>query len=114
MSYYNDDVYHQPEKFDLALLVETDDQNASYSFHMVVVWAHRTTGKLYWAEDSGCFCPSPFEGFNNIESVTPLNPQTYGTWIQAMRNSGASLDARNRAITKVASYQMKQVRSYGS
>lgn len=32
-----------------------------YEFYELGVWKHKPDGELYWATDSGCSCPSPFE-----------------------------------------------------
>jgi hypothetical protein len=33
----------------------------SYSFDLTGVWKDAATGRLYWVDDSGCSCPSPYE-----------------------------------------------------
>jgi hypothetical protein len=42
---------------------------------MLVLWRHLDTGKLFWATDSGCSCPTPFEGyyFTSVDK-TDLHP----------------------------------------
>lgn len=34
---------------------------ADYNFDLTRVYRHTETGELFYAEDSGCSCPSPFE-----------------------------------------------------
>lgn len=67
-----DNVYDQPEKYGLIILAEIGDEAASYDFDDVVVWREDATGKLYWANDSGCSCPSPFENYGSVEDLTEL------------------------------------------
>ena len=72
MGYYTADPYNEPEKFGLTFVAEVDDKDASYSFNKMVVWRRDSDGKLFWAADSGCSCPSPFEGYNAVEDLSPL------------------------------------------
>ncbi len=65
-------IYYNPEKFGLKIVEETNKPDLSYEFDMVVAWEDVTTGKQYWAQDSGCSCPSPFEQFDSIESLDPM------------------------------------------
>lgn len=63
-------VYSSPEDFGLEEVTEVDWYDDSYGFDLTVVWRHKETGQLYWASDSGCSCPSPFEGYNGIEDLS--------------------------------------------
>lgn len=40
-----------------------------YSFDTTCVWKD-AEGTLYWASDSGCSCPSPFEDFTDLSQLT--------------------------------------------
>lgn len=42
-------------------LAEVQWGEADYSFDLTRVYRHTETGELFYAEDSGCSCPSPFE-----------------------------------------------------
>ena len=37
---------------------------------MTAVWRDPATGQLYFADDSGCSCPSPFEEFYTRDQLT--------------------------------------------
>ena len=65
-------VYYSPEKFGLEILGELDFGGA-WEFDKYVVWWHEETQKAYWGHDSGCSCPSPFEGFNSLEDLTEFS-----------------------------------------
>lgn len=71
---YHDNVYVSPEKFGLTPVAELDDPDASWSYDQVVVWEN-SEGKRYWAADSGCSCPIPFEDYKSIADLNPL-PET--------------------------------------
>ena len=73
MGYDVPDVYYQPEKFGLRIVGELNDPEACYSFDDFVLWKHEETGKFYWAVDSGCSCPTPFEHFTSIDKLTPVD-----------------------------------------
>lgn len=63
------DVYCNPEEFGLTTVGQIDwDDRDDYGFSMTVVWKDKD-GKLYWAFDSGCSCPSPFEDFHDINQL---------------------------------------------
>lgn len=68
MGYNTADPYYNPEKFGLEI-VFCADEGASYEFDMFVVWKD-TNGEFYYATDSGCSCPSPFEWATGLESLT--------------------------------------------
>lgn len=72
MGWNTDDLYNQPEKFGLTPIDELNDPNASWSFDYFVVWKHDETGKIYYAQDSGCSCPSPFEDYTSLSDATEV------------------------------------------
>lgn len=61
---------------ELETIVELNDPNASYDFDTFVVWRHKKTGELYYGQDSGCSCPSPFERISGIEELSRLGDLT--------------------------------------
>jgi hypothetical protein len=71
MPYGRTDVYCDAEKFGLTQVDEIDLSDGCYQFDLVVVWKHED-GKHYWANDSGCSCPSPFELYTTLDQLTPL------------------------------------------
>jgi hypothetical protein len=54
--------YSSPEKFGLRTIGEAEFSDGCYQFDTTVVWQDIETGAFYYADDSGCSCPSPFEG----------------------------------------------------
>lgn len=67
-------VYYDPEYFGLEIFEEINDDHESYSFDDFVIWKRKEDGKLFYASDSGCSCPSPFEdiGLQDLTPVTSL------------------------------------------
>lgn len=76
-------VYYHPESVGLYIVMENDIAG-SYEFDMCVLWKHLATGRLFYAFDSGCSCPSPFENefFENENGVirTSLQEVTARNW----------------------------------
>jgi len=64
-------LYYSPGEADLEIFETFDDPEAGYGFNMFVVWKHKD-GRLFYATDSGCSCPSPFEYYNKIEDLTAI------------------------------------------
>ena len=65
------DAYNNPEHFGLVILKEYD-VGGSYEFDKFVFWKRLLDGQVFYAEDSGCSCPSPFENLNGFEGLIPL------------------------------------------
>lgn len=53
--------YDNPEKFGLLTVTEVEWYEPSYSFDTTAVLFSPETKEYWWADDSGCSCPSPFE-----------------------------------------------------
>ena len=90
-------IYYEPEAFGLQLFAEVDDADANYSFSKVVVWQDPFTFDYFWAHDSGCSCPSPFEDVHGREDLTRFDDwggHCLKDVLSAAVQCGASLDAR--------------------
>lgn len=68
------DLYYNPEAYGLEAVSTLEDPNASYSFDTVALWRRIADGKLFWAADSGCSCPTPFDEYD-LRNINPL-PET--------------------------------------
>lgn len=64
-------IYYSPEDHGLEVFGELDEPNMSYEFHMLVVWQSKD-GRLWYAEDSGCSCPSPFEDCHSTDDLIEI------------------------------------------
>jgi hypothetical protein len=74
--------YYQPKDLGLEIVAEFE-ADISYEFEMVVVWKDEK-GKLYWATDSGCSCPEPYEDYDTIEDLFPLTLTNFGDFEAAV------------------------------
>jgi hypothetical protein len=70
MGWGTPDVYNQPEHFGLSIVFTADEEDLSYEFNIFGVWKD-ANGALYWAQDAGCSCPSPFEDYTDLSDLTP-------------------------------------------
>jgi hypothetical protein len=82
MGYFDPDPYGQPEKFGLTMIGEVEFSEPDYSFDFAIVLADGD-GALYWARDSGCSCPSPFEDHRFPEDFGTGNLQELIEWLNA-------------------------------
>lgn len=87
---YDSNPYYNPEKMGLEIIGDWSE-DLSYEFHIVLAWKDKESGKYYWAEDSGCSCPTPFEDYFTKESLPVLNRQTYPEFERAVKGLGATL-----------------------
>lgn len=68
MGWNSPDIYYQPDKFGIQTIGEVEWDDESYQFNITAVWQSKEDPELfYWASDSGCSCPSPFESFTSLE-----------------------------------------------
>lgn len=98
---YDSSVYYSPEKHGLVPVAEIELDGESYSFHIRCVWRHTETGVLYTAEDSGCSCPSPFEEYNSLESLSVLHGDLQWLWDEIANASGATSEERDSFVDTV-------------
>lgn len=81
-------LYYDPEYFGLTIVGMAEDPEGSYEFSMFVVWKD-AKGTLYWADDSGCSCPAPFEDFTDtgmLESGTVHQAQqALDEWVASVK-----------------------------
>lgn len=80
---YDLNIYSSPEKFGLATVGEVEWSDACYSFDLTTVWRDVTTGALFFADDSGCSCPSPYESTGRDDLTVIDRPQTFLDHINA-------------------------------
>jgi hypothetical protein len=62
--------YYDPAAYGLELVGDVEWDDEPYQFNMTAVWRSTTTGQLYYADDSGRSCPSPFED-HSTEDLIP-------------------------------------------
>lgn len=80
---YGDDVYSSPEKHGLQLLGEVELDGDSYSFNLFAAWTDGSN--VYYATDSGCSCPSPFEQYYSRDQLAVV--YTYRDFCAALADA---------------------------
>jgi hypothetical protein len=73
---YGEGPFDKPQDFGLEI-IHTIEAEPDYSFDMLVVWNRPSDSALFWAQDSGCSCPSPFEDYHTLDDLTPLTALSY-------------------------------------
>lgn len=72
----------EPQDYNLEIIAEIDTAG-SYEFDITLVVRDLEDGKIYWGQDSGCSCPTPFEGVTHTDHLSPL-PETMTQLFQAV------------------------------
>ncbi len=89
MSYSTPDVYCQPDKFELSPIGELDEPDLDYEFSMLCVWQH-ADGRLFYATDHGCSCPSPFEMHTSLDDLDEITSESYNDFCNTVQSFGLS------------------------
>lgn len=125
MPYYSDfkDVSSDAKYFGLTPVVEFELREPDYSFDTFKVWYHSESEKYYWARDSGCSCPSPFEDYGCRETgdevsdslgismvLDKLGSGDFFETVNAMSSAADSSYDRDYAVKKATEALAKLVR----
>lgn len=100
------DVYCSPEDFGLKAVGDIDTAGA-WEFSMLAVWRREVDGVMFWGTDSGCSCPSPFEGVTSTDDLREITDaaafaREARAWLREGYSVGAEQrDALERIIRKV-------------
>lgn len=68
---YSDNPFYSPDKNGLELLY-TAEGDIPYEFSILAVFRDVATGAYFAAYDSGCSCPTPFEGVTGLDGMTRI------------------------------------------
>jgi hypothetical protein len=94
------DVYSEPKNYKLEIVESLDDLRAFYEFNMIVVWKHED-GRLFWDQDSGCSCHSPFEDYNDVKDLNILTNKTFTEFEKAVKDHPADGPDKIELFAKV-------------
>lgn len=101
MGYGSPDIYSQPEAFGLTIVGKLNDKNLSYEFNMLLVFEH-ADGRVFYARDSGCSCPSPFERFTSLNDATLVTPETWGEFVNKVLDFPTNAADKTQLLAKVS------------
>jgi hypothetical protein len=89
---YDDNIYYSPEKFGFATVGEIDWSSGYYEFNITLVLRRISDGQLFYANDRGCSCPSPFET-HKLEDLVPCTSQEFQAHLESCLPGEQTYDA---------------------
>lgn len=72
-------LYYYPENFGLEPVGQINWINEPYEFEITAVWKKKR-GEYYFASDSGCSCPTPFDYCTSVEKLNGPYNKTALAW----------------------------------
>ncbi len=98
--------YYDPEKSGLVKVGELDEAELSYEYNTLVVWRHEPSGRVFYARDSGCSCPTPFEDYTfsgpDDTNLTPITiGDSFASFTREVEDFPATQDEREGLIQSV-------------
>ena len=101
-------INYNPKEFNLSILHGMDEEGLSYEFNEFRVWSDNKTNRVFWAVDSGCSCPTPFEDYwfnsaddTNLEEVTQYNFHSFET---AVNNFPVTMEERQECLKTIKDF----------
>jgi len=93
---------------------ELDEEGLSYEYHTLLVVQHVESKRVFYAEDSGCSCPTPFEDYHfHSPDETNMTEVTQGdsfiSFERDVTNFPAPEKYRQELIDKVKKLVNKKV-----
>lgn len=82
-------IYYHPEKYGLTTVGQIEWCDDPYQFDLTVVWKDNA-GQIYWASDSGCSCPSPFEDHDR-STLTCGSAGEFARYVQDIKTERVNL-----------------------
>lgn len=79
-------LYYAPYEWGLEFVASHETKGEPYQFSLVAVFKDPVTGEYFWAQDSGCSCPVPFERHAR-ESLEHLTLQNWAYFEKTVRGS---------------------------
>ena len=99
-------IYYNPESFDLTTFGQIDwEPDEEYNFDLTVIWRD-SDGMYYWAEDSGCSCPSPF---GSIQGTWDENLSRGSSAIDVVRHLGNESGRRGKSAMAILPMMMSGI-----
>lgn len=77
-------VYYNPEHWGLTKIDELENSTGCYEFDTHILLQHEN-GTLYYCQDAGCSCPTPFEGYN-LTNMTIVTKEGFESFRDSMFN----------------------------
>ena len=101
---FTNNPYYSPELCNLEIF-DSVDTAGSYEFDIFAIWKKVDDNTLWYASDSGCSCPTPFENIDCLNDLTPITKETLYNFNEAIKNhNNISQSEMIEMITKVQAY----------
>lgn len=82
---------------DYESIAEVEWSHQPYEFDMTCVYRQKSTGRLFYAEDSGCSCPTPFQNATE-DDLHPIDRmQDWHDHVTERSPSGAAVEEAETA-----------------
>jgi len=101
---YEQNPYYNPKACNLVLVDELNEP-LDYAFNILAVWQHPESKRVFYAKDSGCSCPIPFEMYHfnspdetNLDEITKINCYGFSTSVEQFP---ATMEERQNILKKV-------------
>lgn len=96
----------------IEVVASLDEGNISYEFNTLTVFKHTPTNTLFWAIDSGCSCPTPFESFWIDNETLDTNCEilhqgSYFNFSQQVENFPTTMSDRMKFKDKISALMWK-------
>lgn len=102
-------VYYNPEDHELELVSALNQPDMDYSYNTLIVLKHKPTNRLFYAQDSGCSCPTPFDDYRfsadesgvintNLNEITEASKNSFQN---AVDEFPVSMEERQECLTTV-------------
>lgn len=85
-------MYYNPEDNGLESVGELSWIDESYEFDLTAVWKKKR-GEYYYASDSGCSCPCPFEDLTESDLAGPYTKAELRNRLQALVSERTDSDS---------------------
>lgn len=104
-------ISYYPESSGLEIVASIDEDGLCYEFNTLIVWRHIQTGRLFWAQDSGCSCPIPFEDYYfdspDTTNLEEINRSQFENFEREVNGFPAKQEERGDIIDTVKKLVMK-------
>lgn len=98
-------IYYNPEASGLAIVGRLDEDDLSYEYNTLLILKHAESGKVFHCSDSGCSCPTPFEGYSfkspEEHNLDALNKENWSSFEAAVNAFPANKSERIKLLFDV-------------
>lgn len=81
---------------ELEIIGELNENGLSYEFNTLRVYADQKEKRYYWATDSGCSCPCPFESVRSTAHMTEIKLHEFLSFERVVDDFPADLSERTK------------------